>query len=91
MGVAPSWNSDFLYTATKLLDVGFYEKNGEIVWDELFLENAVEYLKSWTTENNTSTTSESDFKFILSSQEPTMISGFFSSFVGGKLSTRFSL
>ena len=63
MGFAPSWNSDFLYTATKLLDVGFYEKNGEIVWDELFLENAVEYLKSWTTENNTSTTSESDFKF----------------------------
>lgn len=63
MGFAPSWNSDFLYTATKLMDVGFYEKNGEILWDELFLDNAVEYLKTWTAENNTSTTSESDFKF----------------------------
>ena len=63
MGFAPSWNSEFLYTAIKLNDVHFYETDGEISWDEEFLDEAIQYLRKWTTENNTNTTSESDFMF----------------------------
>lgn len=63
MGFAPSWNSEFLYTAIKLNDVHFYETDGEISWDEEFLDEAIQYLRKWTTENNTDTTSESDFMF----------------------------
>ena len=63
MGFAPSWDEDFLYTVTKLNNIDFLEKNGEIYWDEVFLEQSISYLRDWTTENNTSTTSESDFKF----------------------------
>lgn len=63
MGFAPSWSGEFLYTAIKLMDVSFYEKDGEISWDESFLDNAIKYIKDWTLETNTSTTAESDFKF----------------------------
>ena len=63
MGFAPSWNSDFLYTATKLKGVRFSEKNGDIFWNEDLLNDTISSLKQWTTENNTSTTAESDFMF----------------------------
>ena len=45
MGFAPSWNSDFLYTATKLKGVRFSEKNGDKIIKKLdwWLENGLEF------------------------------------------------
>lgn len=63
MGFAPSWNSEFLYTAIKLNNVDFYEEDGKITWDEELLKQSIEYLRNWTTENNTNSTAESDFMF----------------------------
>ena len=49
MGFAPRWNSDFLYTATKLKGVRFSEKNGDIFWNEDLLNDTISSLKQWTT------------------------------------------
>lgn len=63
MGFAPSWSSEFLYTAIKLNNVQFYENQGQITWENEFLDETISYLRNWTIENNTSTAAESDFKF----------------------------
>ncbi len=63
MGFAPSWNEDFIYTVAKLNGANFKDKRKSITWDNKNLTETIEYFKTWTTTNNTSTTMEQDFDF----------------------------
>ncbi len=63
MGYAPSWNEDFLYVVSKLMDVNYHETKDVFAWDEKSLSNAIEYLKNWTKEVNTSFEHEEEFEF----------------------------
>lgn len=63
MGFAPSWDADFLYTVAKFAGADFREKGNTFQWNEAALQNSITYIKNWTTEKNTSTTSEQDFDF----------------------------
>lgn len=63
MGFAPSWNSDFLYTAAKMTGADFHEEGNALAWDEKSLEIAEEFLREWTKNANSSSTAEQDFSF----------------------------
>lgn len=63
MGFAPSWDSEFLYTAAKLMGSGFQQSQSSISWNEQALKNTVDYLKSWTSDCNSSSTDEQDYQF----------------------------
>ena len=63
MGFAPSWDSSFLYTAAKLNGISFHETDGVLTWDTDALSRTVDYIRNWTLECNSSTTSEQDYQF----------------------------
>ncbi len=63
MGFAPSWNQEFLYEYVKSHGANIKEKGNAISWNEENLNKSVEDLKNWTSEKNTSTSSEQDFSF----------------------------
>ena len=63
IGFIPSANSDFLYLTTKLYGVDFREEKGQIVWSDLRLRNAVNYIRDWITTNNGSVQEEQDFDY----------------------------
>ena len=61
MGFAPSWDDEFLYEVAKKFGPCFKQKGNGFVWDEKKLSEAVEYIRAWTAEKNSSTTAEQDF------------------------------
>lgn len=63
MGFAPSWNAQFIYTVAKMNNVDFHEVDNTFVWNEYSLKNTIDYIKKWTSEKNTETSSEQDFSF----------------------------
>ncbi len=63
MGFAPSWDTEFLYEVTKEFGPCFKEKGTSFSWNEEKLKSAVNYIKTWTSEKNKSTTAEQDFEF----------------------------
>lgn len=63
MGFVLLNNPEFLYTATKINNVRFKEKNGKITWDNHSLTNTIESLSEWIIQENTSSTHETDFAY----------------------------
>lgn len=66
MGFASRWAPEFLYEITKLHGANFAEIEEGIdtfSWDQLAVDNAVEYLRDWTRTINTSTKDENDYQF----------------------------
>lgn len=63
MGYAPSWDSYFLYEATKLNGASYTERGGSFIWDEEVLNSTIEQMKLWTKNFNTDTTAEKNFQF----------------------------
>ena len=63
MGFGPSWDDDFLYEVTKEFGQCFKPKGTSFVWNEELLSEAVDYIRNWTSEKNTSTSAEQDFEF----------------------------
>lgn len=63
MGFAPRWDSEFLYTVSKIKGVKFTESKDGINWNKDKLEETVQFLRQWTEENNTSSKDEDDYAF----------------------------
>lgn len=63
IGFIPSANADFLYLTTKLYGADFREEKGQIVWNDLRLRNAVNYMRDWITSTNDSVQEEQDFAY----------------------------
>lgn len=63
MGFAPSWDDNFLYEVTKEFGPCFKHKGTSFTWDSAKLEEAVSYIRDWTTQKNTDSTAEQDFEF----------------------------
>jgi ABC-type glycerol-3-phosphate transport system substrate-binding protein len=63
MGFAPQWNKDFLYLAAVLGGTAFHEKGNNLIWNKNALDTTVSFLRTWTTDSNTSSTDEQDFAF----------------------------
>lgn len=63
MGFAPSWNADFLYEVAKLKKADFTMKSDQFTWNGEKLDEALQYLRKWTEEKNTSPSAEYDYKY----------------------------
>ncbi len=63
IGFIPSASDDFLYLATKLYGADFREEKGQIVWNDLRLRNAVNYMRDWISGTNESVQEEQDFAY----------------------------
>jgi len=63
MGFAPQWNKDFLYLAAELSGADFHEKGATLVWNKEALDSAITFLRTWTSDANTSPSDEQDFSF----------------------------
>ncbi|MDD7459973.1 MAG: hypothetical protein SPJ89_06405 [Treponema sp.] len=63
MGFAPSWNSEFLYTLTKLNGTSYREKGTSFLWNEEAMKNSIKQIIDWTSSCNTDTTTEQNFQF----------------------------
>ena len=63
IGFIPSANDDFLYLVTKLYGADFREEKGQIIWNDLRLRNAVNYMRDWISGTNGSAQEEQDFAY----------------------------
>lgn len=63
IGFGPSWNSEFLYTLTKLNGANYREKGTSFLWNTESLAASVSLLRDWTKSSNTDTTTEQNFQF----------------------------
>lgn len=63
MGFAPSWDSEFLYTVTKLKGTSYREKGTSFLWNEAALNSSIQMLRMWTATSNSDTTTEQNFQF----------------------------
>mgnify|MGYP002626935234 CR=1 FL=1 len=63
MGYAPSWDADFLYLLSQLYGSSYAEKHNSFSWQEEGLEKGLNFSRSWTQENNSSTEAEQNFAF----------------------------
>ncbi|MBQ0002999.1 MAG: extracellular solute-binding protein [Treponema sp.] len=63
MGFAPQWNADFLYEIIASEGITFSYQNEVIKFNIPQFESALEGIKSWTKEINTSCNDEKDFSF----------------------------
>ena len=63
MGFSPRWDSDFLYITAQLFNARFEEDKKLFSWNRKALAEAVDYLRAWTKNDNTSATAEDDFEF----------------------------
>ncbi|MGI5084148.1 extracellular solute-binding protein [Treponema putidum] len=63
MGFSPRWSDDFLYMNTKGFNASFEEENDFFSWNDKSLQNAINYIRDWSSEVNTSAAAEDDFKF----------------------------
>ena len=66
MGYAPSWEPEFMYEVAKLNGADFLQptdKDSLFSWEEGNLQNTVGYFIDWTKEHNSTTESESTYKY----------------------------
>lgn len=63
MGFGPSWDSEFLYTLTKLDGASYHEKGTSFLWDQEAMQNSINRIQYWTKFCNTDTTTEQNFQF----------------------------
>ena len=63
MGFAPAWDSHFMYLAAKIMNSDFKEQNNLFSCNQINLDKTAQFLKDWTIQSNTSTSSEQDFEF----------------------------
>ncbi|HBB42157.1 MAG TPA: hypothetical protein DCZ74_01430 [Treponema sp.] len=63
IGYAPSWDSEFMYQVAKIMGADFQERGQGFDWNSTAITLTVNYLRQWTLENNTSTTTEQNFQF----------------------------
>ncbi|MGN0729799.1 extracellular solute-binding protein [Treponema sp.] len=63
MGYAPSWDSEFMYLATRLYGTSYHEKGSSFIWNEEAMQNSIQQMRQWTLENNSSTSAEQNFQF----------------------------
>jgi len=63
IGYAPSWDSDFLYEASKIFGADYQEKGLAFSWNDEALDRTVEFMRNWTAEFNQDTSTETDFQF----------------------------
>jgi ABC-type glycerol-3-phosphate transport system substrate-binding protein len=62
MGFSPSWDDEFLFIVTTLLDTGFRESS-PLAWDTEALERAMLRVTQWVIEANTNIQADDDFVF----------------------------
>ena len=63
MGFSPRWDSEFLYLVAQMFNARFEEGNPLFSWNQKSLNEAVQYLRTWTRTNNGSVRAEDDFQF----------------------------
>ncbi|MBR6296137.1 MAG: extracellular solute-binding protein [Treponema sp.] len=63
IGYAPSWDTDFMYMATRLNGASYQEKGNGFSWNEKAIAKTVSFFRNWTSEINTSTAAEQNFQF----------------------------
>ena len=63
MGYAPSWNSEFLYTAAKIFGAKFKKNALLFSYDQEALDSMTKFMRDWTLAYNTSSSMEQDFSF----------------------------
>ncbi len=63
MGFSPRWSEDFLYMTAKGFYASFEEEHNFFSWNDKSLKNAVNYIRSWSKEVNSSSDAEDEFKF----------------------------
>lgn len=64
IGFAPQSSNEFLALATKMKGADYTEdKNGNFTWNSKGLEDALEYIANWITEENNSAQTENDFVY----------------------------
>jgi ABC-type glycerol-3-phosphate transport system substrate-binding protein len=63
MGFSPRWDPEFLYMTAILFNTRFEEGSALFTWNEQGLSNALTYIRNWSTQANSSTAAEEDFKF----------------------------
>ena len=63
IGFAPSWDSNFMYMASRLNGASYQEKGNGFSWNGDAVSKTVSFFRDWTTEFNTSTADEQNFQF----------------------------
>lgn len=63
MGYGPSWDGDFLYLVSKLYGADYMEKGTKFLCNEDAMNETVNFIRSWTSECNTDTSTEQNFQF----------------------------
>jgi ABC-type glycerol-3-phosphate transport system substrate-binding protein len=72
IGFSPAWNDAFLFVMATLYQASFREadlttwdngKTEELVWNDAALSEALQYIREWTRDANTSIQAEDDFAF----------------------------
>lgn len=62
MGFSPRWDDEFLYICAVLFDTDFQE-GSPLAWEVHALNQAVEYIRSWSREANGGIQAEDEFSF----------------------------
>lgn len=63
MGFTPLSNEGFLYLVTRIYNTNFHLEKNQIVWNNVYLKNAADFLRDWTISSNASAQTEEDFSF----------------------------
>lgn len=63
MAFSPSWESEFLYIAAQMMNADFRESDARFSWNEENLNYAINFLKDWEKDINTSAAAAEDFRF----------------------------
>ncbi|HKL86036.1 MAG TPA: carbohydrate ABC transporter substrate-binding protein, partial [Treponemataceae bacterium] len=63
MGFSPRWQTDFLYLTAKLFDARFEEGGSLFTYNKNNVDQAINFIRTWTNVTNTSKTAEDEFEF----------------------------
>ena len=63
MGFSPRWDSDFIYTVSKLFNTNYAENTPLFSYNLAAMDKTIEYIKDWSVSTNSTTEAEDDFKF----------------------------
>ena len=63
IGYAPSWDSNFMYMASRLNGVSYQEKGNGFSWDRNAMADSILFFREWTTDVNKNTAEEQNFQF----------------------------
>ena len=62
MGFSPSWTADFMLSTTFIFGTGFAETgDGSLLWNDVKLGEAVDFMRDWTENVNSGWAKEEDF------------------------------